>query len=522
MNNLTTLSEWQLLHEHYSQMNNQNLKHWFENDSLRTQRFSLNLHELTLDYSRQLITEHTLSLLLQLAETSKLRDSITKLFAGKAINITEKRAVLHTALRDQDHKPLWLNNENIAQLIIVVQEQMAQFVRDIHAGSWRGSTGRPIKHIINIGIGGSYFGPKMTIDVLNHYSVTDLCFHFISTVDPEHLQNVLLNIDPETSLFIISSKSFTTLETMTNTHAVIKWMQKQLGKEILSHHFIAITANEKKAQRLGITHIFPLWEWVGGRYSVWSTIGLPLMLLIGVEQFQQFLEGAFIVDEHFKQAEFLKNMPVILGLLGIWNINFLGTSAHAIVPYAFYMRHLIPYLQQLDMESNGKNRNLRGDTLNYDTSPIIFGQEGCEGQHAYHQLLHQSNKIIPVDFIIPKETRAELFAEQQDMMIASALSQADALAYGKTYDTAYQQLQSAAPPDAALLAKHKTITGNKPSNLLWLQKISPKTLGMLLALYEHKITVQGIIWQINSFDQWGVELGKELLPNILQKLKNKE
>lgn len=521
MTDLTKLKEWEALQRHHHDIANEHMRDWFASDPTRASRFTLSSGELQLDYSRNRIHPQTLHLLTELANRTGLKQKIEDLMTGQPLNITEKRPALHTALRDQQQAPFFVDKIDVANQIATTQAAMHTFVTDIHAGNWKGATGKPIKHIVNIGIGGSYAGPMMCIHALANFAITSLQFHFIASVDKDHLDEILKKIEPETTLFIISSKSFATLETLTNAKSVIAWMTKQLGdtQTIFQHHFIAITAAKDKALAFGLpdANIFPLWDWVGGRYSIWSAIGLPLMLMIGQKQFSEFLEGAYEMDCHFRQAEFSENMPVLLALLGIWHMNFFGAQAHAIVPYSHRLRYLVPYLQQAEMESNGKSVALTGNAVNYMTSPVLFGEEGAIGQHSYHQLLHQGKHLIPVDFILVDKPAAEK-TFHHDILMASALSQAKALMCGKTFNQAKAEL-SADHPERDMLAHHRVIAGNKPSNIIFLKRLNPKNLGALIALYEHKIFVQGAIWNINSFDQWGVELGKELLPAILAQVQ---
>lgn len=521
MKNTNKPKEWRLLAKHYSEISNQHMRTWFREDPKRFSRFSVQSGNLLLDFSRNRVLPHTISLLCQLAYHMRLPEKIEALFTGETINTTEKRPALHTALRDERYTPITINGENIAKLIKHTQNKMRLFVNAIHHQEWRGVTHQPITHIINIGIGGSHTGPMMAIHALKAYSTSHLTFHFIASVDKAHLEEVLCQINPERALFIISSKSFTTIETMTNANTSLAWMKAKLGENVISHHFIAITAAPEKAMSWGIPkeNIFPIWEWVGGRYSIWSAIGLPLMLMIGDTLFTQFLQGAYKMDRHFRYTDFKENMPVLLALLSIWYIHFFGTSAHAIVPYANALRYLIPYLQQAEMESNGKRISLSGEEISYRTCPIIFGEEGCNGQHTYHQLLHQSPFFVPADFILVAKTTPES-DHHQDILTASALSQADALMQGKTFEEAFAESKTNhSDQETAYLASHKVIPGNRPCNILLMERLTPKNLGALLALYEHKIFVQGVIWEINSFDQWGVELGKQLLPLLLKQIQ---
>lgn len=524
MNATQKTNAWQALSQHHHKIKDKSLVHWFAEDRERFNTFSLIHDELLLDYSRHRIDTHTMSLLCRLAEEAGLSDKINALFRGDDINTTEKRPALHTALRDTQHAPLHVHGKDIAAEISKVQAQMLDFADKIHNQSWLGVTGKPIDTIVNVGIGGSYIGPMMATHALKDFTVHPLRCHFISSVDSVPLDDLFLSVNPETTLFIISSKSFTTIETLTNATSIRTWMAQQLGTTALDPHFIAVTAAAEKARAFGIAeqNIFALWDWVGGRYSVWSAIGLPLLLQIGSKNYHEFLAGAHAMDEHFRHADFAHNMPVIMALLGIWYENFFHTNAHAIIPYADRLQHFIAYLQQVDMESNGKNRRLNGDELTHLASPVIFGDEGCRGQHAYHQMLHQGKQMIPVDFILARHHQTS--ALHQQILFASALSQAQALMRGKTYEEAYQALiaQGYSVEEAKVQAKHRIIPGNRPSTILYLDRISPKNLGALIALYEHKIFVQGVIWDINSFDQWGVELGKQLLPTILQQLQQDE
>lgn len=524
MKNLTELAQWQNLAQHYQTIASHHMRQYFADDLQRFTRFSISYDEIILDYSRNRIQKETIALLCELAAAVDLPKKIDALFTGSPINSTEKRPALHTALRDQTPNPIIVNGKDIKPVIKKTRERMQALVHQIHERKWLGATGKPIKHIVNVGIGGSHLGPMMCTYALKPFTAADLKFHFIASVDKDGLIDVLQQIDPETSLFIISSKTFSTIETLTNAKSILAWMTKALGKETLNHHFIAVTTAEDKAINFGIPkeHIFPLWDWVGGRYSVWSAIGLPLMLMIGTKHFDEFLAGAFAMDQHFKSADFSKNMPVLLALLGIWYMNFFGSSAQAIVPYSHRLRYLVPYLQQAEMESNGKSISLAGNPVAYATAPIIFGEEGCSGQHAYHQLLLQGKHLVPVDFILIATATTADHDAHQDILFASGLSQAQALMHGKTYKEAYDELieRGCCETEANQLAYHRMIPGNRPSNILFLERLSPKNLGALIALYEHKIFVQGAIWNINSFDQWGVELGKQLLPHILQTLQN--
>ncbi len=514
--NITDQQAWQALAQHQKKIASHHMRDWFSQNENRLSQFSLQVHDLFFDYSRNRITTETLSLLMALAESVDIPNKIEHLMNGMNVNVSENRPALHTALRDKQHTAIYVQDKNIALDIARERERLCDVVHQIHTGTWKGATGKPIKSIINIGIGGSHTGAMMTIHALREYAITDLKFYFLSRIDESHVNEILNAIDAETSLFIISSKSFTTLETRTNTETVLSWMKSKLPSDFLSHHMIAVTAAVDKALTMGIPqqHIFPIWDWVGGRYSIWSAVGLPLMLMMGNDHFNDFLQGAYEIDQHAKTADMTQNMPVLMALLSIWYRNFFHTQSQAIIPYSYRLRYLVPYLQQAEMESNGKQIHVTGETLSYATSPVIFGEEGCLGQHTYHQLLHQGQALIPVDFILVGDTNNTL-------LLASGLSQAEALMRGKTIEEAFETLlsQGVDQHQAKALALHQMVPGNKPSNIIYLKQITPKNLGALIALYEHKIFVESVIWGINPFDQWGVELGKQLLPDILSRAK---
>jgi glucose-6-phosphate isomerase len=521
MTKLTERIEWQALQTHQKVIATYQMQDLFKQDPQRFTRFSFSVEELLFDYSKNRITAETLSLLSDLAKAVKLKQKITALFAGERLNSTENRAALHTALRAPLTDVLYVNGHNIMRDVHATLAKMRIFTEQVRSKAWRGYTGKPICDIVNIGIGGSHLGPLMAVSALEEFAALELRCHFVSNIDTAHISAILRKIKPETTLFIISSKSFTTLETMTNAQTLRSWVQDQLGTRDVAAHFVAITAETEQAIQFGIPreNIFTLWDWVGGRYSIWSAIGLPLALMIGMDNFLEFLAGAYAMDQHFCHAEFDKNMPVIMGLLGIWYINFFGTAHHAIVPYSHYLNYFRMHIQQVDMESNGKSLSQPGAEVNFLTAPIIFGEQGCNGQHAFHQLFHQGPHLIPVDFILVGHGKYDM-ASHHNILVGSGLSQAQALMCGRSYEEAWAELslENNAIAERELLAKHKVITGNRPSNILFLNKISPRNLGTLLALYEHKTFVQGILWGINSFDQWGVELGKKLLPAILAEL----
>lgn len=525
MKQLTELAEWQALTAHHKSITNVHMQDWFSKDPSRFERFSLKVGNILLDYSKNRIAPETLPLLINLAKSVNLQEKIESLFTGNPLNFTEKQPALHTALRNRSGKPVFVDGNDIMPMIDAALEKMRVISDKIRNQAWLGCTGKPIRDIVNIGIGGSYLGARMATQALSHFASPSLRCHFISNIDSNHIQEVLRQINPETTLFIVSSKSFTTLETMTNATTIRQWMKNKLGTNDLTQHFIAVTAAEKKAIEFGIhaENILPVWNWVGGRYSVWSTVGLPLAIMIGMENFNEFLSGAHMMDEHFRHTDFSANMPVILALLGIWYINFFGTHSQAIIPYTYHLNHFQDHLQQADMESNGKSMTHDGNLTHYATGPIIWGEQGCNGQHAFHQLLHQGQHLVPVDFILTCKENHDLNSHQ-DILIASGLSQAQALLQGKSYEQALNELlkEGYSKSDAECLALHKVIPGNRPSNTLFIDEITPYNLGALLALYEHKIFVQGIIWNINSFDQWGVELGKQLLTKVLVDLQTSE
>lgn len=526
LQNITTQQEWFALREHQKHIASQHMRDWFAQDQQRFARYSLSVGEIFLDYSRNRITDETLTKLFALAEISKLREKMADLFSGQPINLTEQRAVLHSALRAKHTPSIMVDGQNIAETIREAKEKLRSFVDKVLQGKHRGITGKPFKHVVNVGIGGSHLGPMMATHALKDFAVSPLQFHFVATVDKDDVRDMLQRIDPETTLFIISSKTFSTIETLTNAQTIANFMRAEFGETVLKHHFVATTSAAEKACSFGIDseYIFPLWDFIGGRYSIWSAIGLPLMLQIGNAQFDEFLEGAYLMDQHFLQTEFAKNMPVLLALLSIWYLNFFNCSVSAVIPYAHRLRYLIPYLQQAEMESNGKSVNIDGKNIAYATGPVIFGEEGCNGQHTYHQLLLQGKHLIPVDFILLGKNTTEVSDEHHhDILLASGLSQAQALMRGKTYAESYQELLTLQYPKerAAKIAHHRVIPGNRPSNIIFIERLTPKNLGSLIALYEHKIFVQGVIWEINSFDQWGVELGKQLLPTILNHVQGK-
>jgi len=523
MKKLTQLAAWQALQQHYQTITDHSMQEWFAHDTERFANFSLKFNDILFDFSKNRINQETISLFEKLADEVKLAEYIDALFSGHLINSTEDRPALHTALRDRHRTHLLLNDHNVMPDIQAELSKMELFTDHIRNDIWRGATGKPIRDIVNIGIGGSHLGPLMVTHALMDYADPRFHCYFISNIDGSQIHDVLKKIDPQQTLFIISSKSFTTIETLSNAKIIQDWLKEKLGSVDISSHFAAVTAAPEKAKKWGIqaSQIFSIWDWVGGRYSVWSAMGLPVALMIGMKNFYEFLDGAHEMDIHFQQTSFQKNIPVLQALLGIWYINFFGCATQAIVPYAYELNYFRDYIQQADMESNGKAVTRSHAFVEYATGPVIFGQQGCDSQHSFFQLLHQGPHFIPVDFILAAE--GNHFQQQQDMLVASALSQAQALMVGQSCMDALTELKQAgySAEKALHLARHKVIPGNRPSNILFMKKITPHTLGLLIALYEHKIFVQGIIWNINSFDQWGVELGKQLLPNILSQLQNR-
>jgi len=522
MKPLKHLPAWKALEAHFKTLRRFDMRDAFREDASRFDRLSLRCGNLLLDYSKNRITAGTMQHLMQLARESELEAMRNAMFSGERINFTEKRAVLHTALRAPVRPPLVVEGVDVEREVAAVLERMQHFVESIHNGSWRGHTGKPIRNVVNIGIGGSDLGPAMVCAALDHYAVENVRVHFVSNLDPAHLAGTLAQLDPETTLFIVASKTFTTLETLANANSAKAWLLAALREPAaVARHFVALSTNAQAVEAFGIDpeNMFIFWDWVGGRYSLWSAIGLSIALQIGWGNFQALLAGAHAMDTHFKEAPLEANMPVILGMLGIWYANFWGTDTYGIFPYDQRLRLLVPFLQQLDMESNGKNVNRANRQVNYNTGPIVWGAPGTNGQHAFFELVHQGTRLIPTDFLAAAVNPTPL-ADQHEWLLANCLAQTEALLKGKSRAVAEAELiaQGMRREDAKALAPHKVFPGNRPSNTLLYQTLDPHTLGMLLALYEHKVFVQGVIWQINSFDQWGVELGKQLAPPIRAEL----
>ncbi|MCE9685293.1 glucose-6-phosphate isomerase [Shewanella sp. AS16] len=520
MTQLTESSIWQALAKHSLQL--PHMREMFAKDSQRFEAMSLSACGLFLDYSKNRATTETLELLFKLAEETELKDKICAMFAGELINTTERRAVLHTALRADADQEIQAEGRDIVPEVQQTLAKMEAFVDSVVSGQWRGYTGKAITDIVSIGIGGSFLGPKIISQGLRPYWNTGLACHFVANVDGTAISEKLKLLNPETTLFVMSSKSFGTQETLTNTLSARAWFLEQGGSQSeVAKHFVAVTSNVTKATEFGIAadNIFPMWDWVGGRYSLWSAIGLPIALLVGMDNFRALLRGAHEMDEHFAKAPLKENMPVIMGLLSLWYGNFFNAQSHVVLTYDHYLRGLPAYFQQLDMESNGKSVTLDGTRVDYSTGPVIWGGEGTNGQHAYHQLLHQGTALIPADFIMPLNSHNPL-GEHHAQLASNCFGQTQALMQGRTLDEAMAELAGAQLSDEEklLIAKHKVMPGNKPSNTLLMDKLTPQTLGALIALYEHRTLVQGAIWQINSFDQWGVELGKNLGNDVLARI----
>jgi glucose-6-phosphate isomerase len=517
---------WAALASHYLEVKDISLREQFASDESRFERFSINWGDILLDYSKNLITEHTLELLQELVKECRLSDAIESLFGGEKINETENRAVLHTALRNRSGKPIFVDGIDVMPQVLLELNRMHIFTEKISNGTWTGFTGKRIMHIVNIGIGGSDLGSVMVTEALRFYSNRKLKVHFISNIDGTQITETLRSLNPETTLFLVASKTFTTQETMTNAETAKSWLLQKAGDEkAVTRHFAAISTNVEKVKAFGIdkNNMFTIWDWVSGRFSLWSTIGLSIMCSIGYDNYVSLLEGAWEMDNHFRTADFCENIPVILALLGIWYNNFWGAENEALLPYEQYLHRFPAYFQQADMESNGKNTDRNGQRVTYQTGPIIWGEPGTNGQHTFYQLLHQGTKLIPCDFL------AGVFSlnprsDHQEKLLANFFAQTEALMKGKTEAEARIELESAGMSEEEIkkLLPYKIFPGNKPTNTILYKKLTPKILGSLIAMYEHKIFVQGVIWNIFSFDQWGVELGKQLAGRILPELENDE
>lgn len=519
---LTQTQQWQALQQHYQAMMHVHMRNLFLENPKRCERFYLEAAGLCLDYSKNRITTDTMELLFSLATSREVASQIEALFTGNFVNFTENHPALHTALRNLSGKPIYVNKANVMLKIAATWDKMATFINTIYADNYKGFSGKPIRDIVNIGIGGSDLGPLMAYHALEPYARKKLRFHFISNQDEFHILETLKKMNPSTTLFIVTSKSFTSKETIDNANIAKQWLMSAVGdEELVKKHFVAVTAQPNKACEYGILPeaIFPLWEWVGGRYSIWSAVGLSVAIAIGMDNFKDFLAGAYAMDQHFRSAEFPRNMPVILALLTIWYNNFFCTQSRAIIPYSQQLLYFPDYLKQLHMESQGKTIQRDGKPVDYATGCIVWGGVGSNSQHSFHQLFLQGNQLAPIDFILPLKNYCSNCYQYE--LIANCLSQSETLMRGYNLQEVLQDLreQNIDEKEANFLAKHKTIMGNYPSNTILLEKITPYTLGALLALYEHKVYVQSLIWNINAFDQWGVERGKKMAKTILQDLK---
>jgi glucose-6-phosphate isomerase len=516
---LTQRPAWKALTAHHKKIQKLHLRELFAADPKRGKRMTVEAAGLYLDYSKNRITDQTLNLLVQLAKESNLSGRITAMFNGEKINLTENRAVLHVALRAPKGTTIIVDGKNVLPGVHAVLDKMADFCDRIRSGEWKGHTGKRIKNVINIGIGGSDLGPVMAYEALKHYSDPSLTFRFVSNVDGIDLVEATRDLDPAETLFIVSSKTFTTLETMTNAQSARDWLIKGLGGDTkaVARHFAAVSTNAEKVSAFGIDtlNMFDFWDWVGGRYSMDSAIGLSTMLAVGPNNFHALLKGFHEMDEHFRNAPFEKNLPVLMGLLSVWNNNFFGAQTVTVLPYEQYLKRFPAYLQQLTMESNGKHVTLEGRQVNYQTSPIYWGEPGTNGQHSFYQLIHQGTRLIPCDFIAFGHALIPL-EHHHDILLANVFAQAEALAFGKTPE----EVKAEGTPDA--LVPHRVFEGNRPSNVILADRLTPEVLGKLVSLYEHSVFTQGVIWNIDSFDQWGVELGKMLAQQIVPELESKK
>jgi len=524
MRSITESPAWKALQAHHSLMASGHMREMFASDPHRFQRFSLQWQDMLVDYSKNRIAPETITLLFDLARQADVEGWRDKMFSGEKINIAEGRAVLHVALRNRANRPILADGQDVMPKVNAVLAQMKQFSHAVRSGEWKGFTGKAITDVVNIGIGGSDLGPVMVTEALRPYSKPGLRVHFVSNVDGSHLAETVKRCDPETTLFIIASKTFTTQETLMNAESAKAWfLRAAKDPAAVAKHFVALSTNHQKVAAFGIDtrNMFEFWDWVGGRYSLWSAIGLSIAVFVGMENFEELLTGAHEMDEHFRTAPLELNLPAILGVLGIWYNNFFGAETHAVLAYDQYLHRLAAYLQQADMESDGKRVTRDGTVVDYSTGPIVWGEPGTNGQHAFYQLIHQGTKLIPADFIAPMETHNPI-GEHHAVLLSNFFAQTEALMKGKTAEEVRAELQAEGKQGDELekLVPHKVFPGNRPSNSIFVTKITPRSLGSLIALYEHKIFVQGIIWNVNSYDQWGVELGKQLAKAILPELKS--
>ncbi len=522
--NPTETNAWIQLRAHYGAIQDVTMQEMFQADSSRTDKFNLKWNDFLIDYSKNIINQETINLLLDLADQVGLKDAIEQYFEGGLINQTENRAVLHTALRAKESAVVNVNGINVVSEVYEVKNKIKTFTNEVVSGQRVGYTGKPFTDVVNIGIGGSDLGPVMVVEALQFYK-NHLNVHFVSNVDGDHANEIIKKLNPETTLFVIVSKTFTTQETLTNSETIREWFLQSASQEDVAKHFVAVSTNIQKVTEFGINpdNVFPMWDWVGGRFSLWSAVGLSISLAVGFDNFDQLLSGANEMDEHFKTADFDKNMPVVLALLSVWYNNFFGAESEALIPYTQYLQKLAPYLQQGTMESNGKSVGRDGKPVNYQTGTIIWGEPGTNAQHAFFQLIHQGTKIIPSDFIGYNQS---LYGNEDhhDKLMSNFFAQTEALLHGKTESQVQAEFdkQGLDAEKASFLLPFKVFTGNKPTNTILIQKLTPKSLGSLIALYEHKIFVQGVIWNIFSFDQWGVELGKQLANSILEEIETQK
>jgi glucose-6-phosphate isomerase len=527
MGDPTQTSAWKALRAHYADVADLQMRDLFRDDPQRASRLSRTLGDLLFDYSKNRVTDKTMTLLRELAEECGVSAWIERMFSGERINETEGRAVLHTALRNRGERPVLVDGKDVMPDVRRVLEKMRGFTEAVREGAWVGHTGKAISDVVNIGIGGSDLGPVMVTEALRPYWKQGLRAHFVSNVDGTHVSEVLRRVDPETTLFIVASKTFTTQETLANAHSARAWLVEQLGTDgAVAKHFVALSTNRDAVAEFGIdpSNMFEFWDWVGGRYSLWSAIGLSIATVIGMERFEELLGGAYEVDEHFRSAALAENIPVLMAMLGVWYHNFFAAPSHAVLPYDQYLHRFPAYLQQADMESNGKSASRDGTLIrDYTTGPIVWGEPGTNGQHAFYQLLHQGTHLVPCDFIVAAKSQNPI-GEHQAILVANCIAQAEAMMRGKTADEARAELRASglSEDEVARLVPHKTFVGNRPSNTFMMERLTPHALGRLIALYEHKIFVQGVVWNIYSFDQWGVELGKQLAKVVLPELGGSE
>ncbi len=513
---------WKKLESHYKHFRKVEMKDLFACDADRAKKFSVNLEAMYVDYSKNRINDRTMKLLLNLARECDLENKIKAMFKGDKINVTERRPVLHIALRNRANTPIYVDGKNVMPQINEVLAKMKKFSDAVRFGEFKGQTGKKLTNIVNIGIGGSDLGPVMACEALRKYWAKDINCYFISNIDGTACAEVLNKVDPETTLFIVASKTFTTIETLTNARTCRKWLVDALGEHAVAKHFVALSTNIKEVEKFGINpeNMFEFWDFVGGRYSMWSAIGLIIAIAVGFENFERMLEGAYAMDQHFYNTDFEHNIPVILGMLGIWYNNFFGLHRYAVIPYDQYLQYVPMYLQQLDMESNGKFVAMNGEYVKYATGPVLFGGAGTNVQHSFFQLIHQGTEILPMDFVIPAISHNEI-GEHHEILVANVLAQGEALMRGKTVKEAAAELKKAGKSREEInyLKKFKSFEGNRPSNTIVFKKMDPYTLGMLIAMYEHKVFVQGVVWNVDSFDQYGVELGKQMALSILPELQ---